>query len=97
VPKIVNDTMAVWDTTVFPGGYVCAALTASGEQCGEPVESEGCSEHSIILGHDLCRSDRLGPQTGQRVFSLPFSAFCEGGHRYGAPPWWPYCRRPGLC
>lgn len=26
---------------------MCAALTADGEQCGEPVESEGCTEHSI--------------------------------------------------
>lgn len=29
----------VWDATIPPGGYVCAA-------CGEPVESEPCPEHS---------------------------------------------------
>jgi hypothetical protein len=47
VPEIVNNTPAVWDSTLSPGGYVCAALTANGERCGEPVEPEGCFEHSI--------------------------------------------------
>lgn len=29
----------VWDSSLPPGGYVCAA-------CGEPVESEPCPEHA---------------------------------------------------
>lgn len=47
MPVIVNGTPAVWDASGPLGGYVCAALTADGEQCGEPVETEGCFEYSI--------------------------------------------------
>jgi hypothetical protein len=46
--EIVNGTPAVWDASVPPGGYVCA-------ECGQPVETEGCPEHSIGGWSEIAR------------------------------------------
>jgi hypothetical protein len=76
---------------------VCAALTASGEQCGEPVESEGCSEHSINWATISADQIDLARKQVRESFHYPSRPSAKEVHRYGAPPWWPYCRRPGLC
>ena len=60
----------VWDASVAPGGYVCAA-------CGMPTESEPCSEHqSEPVRENACkcpgsgtmahvRGCRLHPEAGR--------------------------------
>lgn len=56
-----EEASIVWDPTIPPGGYVCAAPAPAGgpgiphpEQprwiCGYPVESEPCPEHSQAGG-----------------------------------------------
>lgn len=40
-----NGRPTVWDSTVPPGGLVCAVGVGPGRICGMPVESEPCPDH----------------------------------------------------
>ena len=47
--QAVTDAADVWDSTVAPGGYVCAG-------CGVPTESEPCEKHQPAAYREATRT-----------------------------------------
>jgi hypothetical protein len=85
-----------WDPTVPPGGYVCAVPAPPGgpgvdlpggrRVCGQPVESEPCSEHGPDSVPPLIEDpDALTAKTPLRTLTDPPAAPAAGEPRHAKP------------